>query len=90
MKSVLQSNDSAAQRQLLGGLSARAFLRKHWHQQPLLIRNAIPGFKPLISKAQLFTLAKQDEVESRIVTRAANLTPGSIRGGVVVVRIPKR
>ena len=71
MKSVLQSNDSAAQRQLLGGLSARAFLRKHWHQQPLLIRNAIPGFKPLISKAQLFTLAKQDEVESRIVTRAA-------------------
>ncbi len=71
MKSVLQSNDSETQRQLLGGLSARAFMQRYWHKQPLLIRNAIPGFKPLISKGQLFTLAKQDEVESRIVTRAA-------------------
>lgn len=80
MKSVLQSNDSETQRQLLGGLSAHAFMQRYWHQQPLLIRNAIPGFKPLISKAQLFTLAKQDEVESRIVTRAAR---GDRRGSAL-------
>ena len=44
-------------------------MRGWWHKKPLLIRNAIPGFKPLIPKAQLFTLTKQDEVESRIVSQ---------------------
>ncbi len=43
-------------------------MRGWWHKKPLLIRNAIPGFKPLITKAQLFALAKQDEVESRLVS----------------------
>ena len=44
-------------------------MRGWWHKQPLLIRNAIPGFKPLLSRAQLFALAKQDDVESRLVWR---------------------
>jgi 50S ribosomal protein L16 3-hydroxylase len=65
MKSTLPSD----LHQLLGGLSPQQFMRGWWHKKPLLIRNAIPGFKPLISKAQLFTLAKQDEVESRIVSQ---------------------
>ncbi len=69
MKTLLPSVLRDAQRQLLGGRSPQQFLRGWWHQQPLLIRNAIPGFKPLISKAQLFTLAKQDEVESRLIAR---------------------
>ena len=68
MKTVLPSDLY----QLLGGRTPAQFLRGWWHKQPLLIRNAIPGFKPLISKAQLFALAKQDEVESRIVLRPAS------------------
>ena len=55
--------------QLLGGLTPEAFLSGWWQKKPLLIRNAIPAFKPLISKAELFALAKRDEVESRLVSR---------------------
>ena len=72
MKTVLPSD----LHQLLGGLTPAQFLRGWWHKKPLLIRNAIPRFKPLISKAQLFALAKQDEVESRIVVRAARRSAG--------------
>ena len=69
MKTLLPSNLLDAQRQLLGGRSPQQFLRGWWHKKPLLIRDAIPGFKPLIGKAQLFALAKQDEVESRLIAR---------------------
>lgn len=54
---------------LLGGLTAAEFLRDYWHKKPLLIRQAIPDFKPLLSRDQLFDLAAQDDVESRLITR---------------------
>ena len=69
MKTILPSDLY----QLLGGLAPADFLAGWWQKQPLLIKNAIPGFKPLISKADLFALAKQDEVESRLVTRRGKL-----------------
>ena len=53
---------------LLGGLSPAQFLRDYWHKQPLLIRQALPGFKPLLSAAALFEMAARDEVESRLIT----------------------
>ena len=59
--------------QLLGGLAPDAFLSGWWQKKPLLIKNAMPGFKPMISKADLFALAKQDEVESRLVSRRGKL-----------------
>ena len=59
--------------QLLGGLAPTDFMRGWWQKKPLLIRNAIPGFKSLISKAELFALAKQDEVESRLVSKRGKL-----------------
>src|SRR5437764_14270373 len=53
--------------ELLGGLSAAAFLRRYWQKRPLLIRHAIGGFKGLLSRDQLFALAGRDDVESRLV-----------------------
>jgi 50S ribosomal protein L16 3-hydroxylase len=53
---------------LLGGLSPNAFCAKIWHKKPLLIRNALPGFAPLLSRDELFALAKRDDVESRLIT----------------------
>ena len=53
--------------QLLGGISPAEFMSKYWQKKPLLIRNAIPGFKPLLSRAELFELAEQDDVESRLI-----------------------
>ena len=55
---------------LLGGLTPRQFLRRHWQKKPLLIRAALPGFEPL-SRARLLTLARQGDVESRLVARTA-------------------
>lgn len=54
---------------LLGGLSPNQFMKKHWQKKPLLVRGAVPGFTPLIDRAQLFALAAQDHVESRLVER---------------------
>ena len=54
---------------LLGGLSPARFMKKHWQKKPLLVRNAIPGFRPRMSPAELFALAAREEVESRIVVR---------------------
>ncbi|MFC5474279.1 JmjC domain-containing protein [Paraherbaspirillum soli] len=53
---------------LLGGLTPAQFLRDYWHKKPLLIRQALPGFKPLLSADALFELASRDDVESRLVT----------------------
>lgn len=56
---------------LLGGLSAQAFMAKYWQRKPLLIRGAIAGFKPLLSEADLFSLAASDGVESRLIAHGA-------------------
>lgn len=53
---------------LLGGLSPVTFMKRHWHKKPLLVRQAIPGFAPLLSRSELFELAAREEVESRLVT----------------------
>jgi len=44
-------------------------MKRHWQKKPLLVRGAVPGFSPLLSKAELFELAGRDEVESRLVAQ---------------------
>jgi 50S ribosomal protein L16 3-hydroxylase len=56
--------------QLLGNITPAQFLRDYWHKKPLLIRNAIPGFKPLLKFDKLAEMARQNHVESRLVTLA--------------------
>jgi 50S ribosomal protein L16 3-hydroxylase len=56
---------------LLAGLTPVQFMRRHWQKKPLLMRGAIPGFKPLLSRAQLFALVAQEQVESRLIVRKA-------------------
>ena len=53
--------------QLLGGISPAEFMAKYWQKKPLLIRNAVPDFKPLLSRDELFELAEQEGVESRLI-----------------------
>ena len=52
---------------LLGGLSPARFMRRHWQKKPLLIRQAIPGFQPLLNRSELFDLAAREGVESRLI-----------------------
>ncbi len=54
--------------ELLGGISASVFLRDYWQKKPLLIRNAIKAFVGPLSKNEVFTLARRDAAESRLVT----------------------
>ena len=54
---------------LLGGLTAREFLRRHWQKRPLYVRGALPQFRDLLDVADLTALASRDDVESRVVVR---------------------
>lgn len=54
---------------LLSGLSPRQFMQRHWQKEPLLVRQAIPGFKPLLPRPELFALASGEAVETRLLTR---------------------
>jgi len=53
---------------LLGDITPAQFLRDYWHKKPLLIRQAIPGFKPLLKFEQLAEMAKLNHIESRLIT----------------------
>ena len=55
---------------LLGGLTPAQFMRRHWQKKPLLVRQAIPGFAPPVVRSDLFALAAQEGVESRLVQSA--------------------
>jgi 50S ribosomal protein L16 3-hydroxylase len=56
--------------QLLGGLSPKQFMRRYWQKKPLLVRGAVPGMRPLLSRTELFNLAAGDGVESRLVSQS--------------------
>lgn len=66
MTQPLHTTESCA---LLGGLSPEQFMRRHWQKKPLLIRQAIPGFQPLLNRSNLFALAAHEGVESRVIVR---------------------
>jgi 50S ribosomal protein L16 3-hydroxylase len=53
---------------LLGDLSPDQFFTEYWQKKPLLIRQAIPDFSPLLSAEELFALAGRDDVESRLIS----------------------
>jgi 50S ribosomal protein L16 3-hydroxylase len=55
--------------QLLGGLTPQEFMARYWQREPLLIRQAIPGYTPSLSIADLRELAQREEVESRLIWR---------------------
>ena len=55
---------------LLGGISPAEFMRRYWQRKPLLVRQAIPNFKPLLSRSELLAMGTLPEVESRLVVGA--------------------
>ncbi len=66
--------------QILGGLSAREFLRDYWQKKPLLIRQAIPSFESPVSPDELAGLSLEEEVESRLVIEHGD-SPWELRRG---------
>jgi 50S ribosomal protein L16 3-hydroxylase len=54
---------------LLNDLTPAQFLAEYWQKKPLLIKNAMPGFRGLLSPDELAGLACEEEVQSRIVQK---------------------
>ncbi|MCK9213005.1 MAG: cupin domain-containing protein [Rhodoferax sp.] len=61
---------------LLGGISPRVFMKRYWQKKPLLVRQAVPGFKPLLDRAQLFELAANEDAQTRMVIHEPGSKPG--------------
>ncbi len=53
-------------------LDREAFLARHWQRRPLLIRQAVPHFKPPVSSHQLAGLALEEHVEARIIEQSGD------------------
>jgi 50S ribosomal protein L16 3-hydroxylase len=62
--------------QLLGGLSPQLFMKRHWQKKPLLVRQAIANFKPLLNRTELFELASREDCQARMVIQDPGMTPG--------------
>lgn len=54
---------------LLGGLSPRDFMQRHWQKSLRLMPGAVPDFADLLEPKAMFALATSQDVESRLVIR---------------------
>lgn len=61
---------------LLGGISPQVFMKRYWQKKPLLVRQAVPGFKPLLNRAELFDLAANEDAQTRMVIQEPGSKPG--------------
>lgn len=52
----------------LGSLTVARFMRDHWQRRPVLLKSALPDLAAPVSRERLFEWARDDEVESRLVT----------------------
>ncbi|MDO6683283.1 cupin domain-containing protein [Oceanobacter sp. 5_MG-2023] len=66
---------------LLGDLSVAVFLRDYWQKKPVVIRQAWPGFQPLLAADELAGLSLESEIESRLVMENGPAGPWEIRKG---------
>lgn len=67
--------DTTQPMSLLGGLSPQQFMTTHWQKKPLLVRQAIPGFKPLLDRSELFDLAASEDAQTRMVIQMPGAKP---------------
>jgi 50S ribosomal protein L16 3-hydroxylase len=67
--------DRAVAADLLGGLSPAAFLRAYWQKRPLLVRQAMPGFRGIVSRDAFLALATRDDARSRLVIHHPRRAP---------------
>ena len=73
MNAKASTTNDDAPRALLGGISVDEFLRVYWQKRPLLVRQAVPGFRGLVSADELLRLAGRRDA----VSRAVSTTPAT-------------
>jgi 50S ribosomal protein L16 3-hydroxylase len=65
-------------------------MKGHWQRRPLLVRGAIRDFVPPVSRAELFSLAARDDVESRLVLNTAHKGWSLAHGPIARSALPLR
>ena len=60
---------------LLGGLTPAEFLATRWQNKPLLVRQALPGFRGFLTPADLCRLAEKRDLVSRTVVTTDDHRP---------------
>jgi 50S ribosomal protein L16 3-hydroxylase len=66
---------------ILGGLTTRQFLARHWQKRPLLVRRAFSNFRDPVTSDELAGLACEPEVESRLVLERGGRRPWQVIPG---------
>jgi 50S ribosomal protein L16 3-hydroxylase len=66
---------------ILGNISKEQFLKEYWQKKPLLIRQAYPGFEPLIPADELAGMSLEEEIESRIILENGPDSPWQLLSG---------
>lgn len=66
---------------ILGNISKEQFLKEYWQKKPLLIRQAYPGFEPLIPADELAGMSLEEEIESRIIMENGPDSPWQLLSG---------
>ena len=51
-------------------ISESRFLREYWQQKPLLLPQALPGFRSPLSAEELAGIAMESFIESRLVAKS--------------------
>lgn len=65
----------------LAQIGIERFLKRHWGRRPLLLRGALPGLRPPLTPAALWSLAARDDVDARLVSSFGgrwNMTGGPL------------
>lgn len=62
-------------------LTQQQFLTQYWQKKPLLIRQAWPGFDPILTVDELAGLACEEEIESRLIEEQGENGPWQLRHG---------
>ncbi|MCU7844934.1 MAG: cupin domain-containing protein [Candidatus Thiodiazotropha sp. (ex Monitilora ramsayi)] len=63
------------------GLNAEKFLKHYWQRKPLLIRQALPGFRCGLQPDELAGMACEEGIESRLVLERHGASPWEARYG---------
>jgi len=65
----------------LGDLSPQDFMENYWQRQPLVVRQAFPGFASPVSADELAGLSCEEEVNARLVIEKGGKHPWQTRFG---------
>ncbi|CDZ79109.1 50S ribosomal protein L16 arginine hydroxylase [Legionella massiliensis] len=56
-------------------ITKQEFLSEYWQKKPIVIRNALPNFRPALTADELAGLAMEEEIESRLVMETPQKAP---------------